>query len=142
MIGLDVVEVEAVELGFLRVEVSVVAGIYYGFAGEDGNVHCGIGAGCTDGDDRCGRRLSGCQSVVPSHLILCCVSFGADPGWVCRVFAVEKTIESSLPLASASASGCIIVATLLRRVIVTTSGDSNLLICDVVHLGLGVVLPA
>jgi hypothetical protein len=31
MIGLDVVEVEAVELGFLRVEVSVVTGIILWF---------------------------------------------------------------------------------------------------------------
>jgi hypothetical protein len=37
MVGLDAEVVEAVELGFLGVEVSVVAGIYYGFAGEDGN---------------------------------------------------------------------------------------------------------
>jgi hypothetical protein len=43
------VVVEAVELGSLG-----VAGIYCGFAGEYGNVHYGIGAGCTDGDGRCG----------------------------------------------------------------------------------------
>ena len=47
----DVVVVEAVELGSL------------GFAGEDGNVHCGIGAGCTDGDGRCGRQLFGYQPI-------------------------------------------------------------------------------
>jgi hypothetical protein len=47
----DVVVVEAVELGSL------------GFAGEDGNVHCGIGVGCTDGDGWCGRQLFGCHPV-------------------------------------------------------------------------------
>jgi hypothetical protein len=57
--------------------------------------------------------------------------------------AVEKTIESSLLLASASASGCITSTALVRRVIMTTSGvPSLLLICNVVHLGLGVVLLA
>jgi hypothetical protein len=60
---------------------------------------------------------------VSSHFILCCLSFGAIPSWVCRVFVVEKIIESSLLLASASASAssCISVAALLRRVIVTMS---------------------
>jgi hypothetical protein len=58
-VGLDaMVVVEAVELGFLG-----VAGIYCGFVGEDGNVHCGIGAGCTDGDGRCGQQLFSCQPV-------------------------------------------------------------------------------
>jgi hypothetical protein len=56
MAGLDaVVVVEAVKLGSLG-----CCGIYCDFAGEDGNVHCGIGAGCTDGDGRCGRQLFGC----------------------------------------------------------------------------------
>jgi hypothetical protein len=58
---------------------------------------------------------------------------------------MEKAIESSLLWASASApaSRFVTVAALLRRVVMTTSGvPSLLLICDVVHLGLGAVLPA
>jgi hypothetical protein len=54
----DVVVVEAVELGFLG-----VAGICCGFAGGDGNSHCGIGDGCIVGDGRCGRQLFGCQPI-------------------------------------------------------------------------------
>jgi hypothetical protein len=54
----DVVVVEAVELGSLG-----VAGICCGFAGGDGNAHCGIGAGSIVGDGRCGRQLFGCQQV-------------------------------------------------------------------------------
>jgi hypothetical protein len=58
---------------------------------------------------------------------------------------MEKAIESSLLRAPASAptSRCVTVAALLRRVVLTTSGvPSLLLICNVVHLGLGAVLPA
>jgi hypothetical protein len=58
---------------------------------------------------------------------------------------MEKTIEPSLLRASTStpASGCVTVVALLRRVFVTTSSvPSLLLIGDVVHLGLGAVLPA
>ena len=81
--------------------------------------------------------------LVSSHSILCCLSFGAIPGWVCRGLAMEKTIESSLLRASASSSNCITVAALLQRVIVMMSSvPSLLLICYVVHLGLGAVLPA
>jgi hypothetical protein len=46
----DVVVVQAIELGSLG-----VASMCCGFAGEDGNVHCRIGAGCIAGDGRCGR---------------------------------------------------------------------------------------
>jgi hypothetical protein len=57
---------------------------------------------------------------------------------------MEKTIEPSLLWASTStpASGCVTTTGLLRRVFMTTSGvPSLLLIGDVVHLGLGTVLP-
>jgi hypothetical protein len=78
-IDLDVVVVvEAVELGFLG-----VVGIYCGFVGEDGSVHCGICVDCTDADGRCGRQLFGCQPVVSGHSIFCCFGFRAIPGWVC-----------------------------------------------------------
>jgi hypothetical protein len=51
----DVVVV--VVLGFLG-----VAGTC-GFAGGDGNSHCGIGAGYIVEDGRCGRQLFSCQLV-------------------------------------------------------------------------------
>ena len=46
-----------------------VAGTY-GFAGGDGIVHCGIGAGDIVGGGRCGKQLVGCQPVDfwPSYL--------------------------------------------------------------------------
>jgi hypothetical protein len=50
----DVVVV-AVGLGFIG-----VAGTC-GFAGGDGNAHCGIGAGYIVGDGRCGRQIFSCQ---------------------------------------------------------------------------------
>jgi hypothetical protein len=54
----------------------------------------------------------------PGHLVLCCFSSTTVPSRVCRVFVVEKTKESSLLLtpasASASASGCIITASLVQ----------------------------
>jgi hypothetical protein len=83
--------------------------------------------------------------LVSGHSIFCCLGFRAIPGWMCRVFAMEKTIESSLlrTLASAPASSRVSVVALLRRVIMTTSDVLGLLlICDVVHLGLGAVLSA
>jgi hypothetical protein len=55
MVGLDVVVVGAVVLGFLGVEGVVVAGICYGFAIEDKNVHFGTSVGCIDGNGGCGR---------------------------------------------------------------------------------------
>jgi hypothetical protein len=82
--------------------------------------------------------------LVSSHSILCGFAFRAISSWVCQVFAVEKTIEPLMLWASASApaSGCVTATTLLWRVFVTTSGvPSRLLNDDVVHLGLGVVLP-
>jgi hypothetical protein len=81
--------------------------------------------------------------LVSSHSAPCCLSFGTILGWVRRVFALEKKIESSLmrPSASTPASSCITVVALLWRVMVMTSSvPSLLLICDVVHLGLSVVL--
>ena len=83
--------------------------------------------------------------LVSGHSIFCCLGFREIPGWMCRVFAMEKTIESSLlrTLASAPASSRVSVVALLRRVIMTTSDVLGLLlICDVVHLGLGAVLSA
>jgi hypothetical protein len=85
------------------------------------------------------------SQLVSGHSIFCCFGFRAIPGWVCRVFTMEKAIESSLLRASSSApaSDCVTVATLLQRVIVMTSGvPSLLLIGNVVHLGLGAVLLA
>jgi hypothetical protein len=72
----------------------------------------------------------------PSHLVLCCFRLREIPGWVCRVFTVENTIESSLLLTSASTSRCIATTALLRRVVVTTRGvvSGMLLICDIMHL--------
>jgi hypothetical protein len=46
----DVVVVEAIGLGSLG-----VASMFCGFAGEDCNVRCRIGAGCIARDGRCGR---------------------------------------------------------------------------------------
>jgi hypothetical protein len=74
-IDLDVVVVvEAVELGFLG-----VVGIYCGFVGEDGSVHCGICVGCTDADGRCGRQLFGCQSVGSWPFDLLLLWFQGNP---------------------------------------------------------------
>jgi hypothetical protein len=41
--------------------------------------------------------------LVSGHSIFCGFGFRAIPGWVCRVFAMEKTIESSLLRASVPA---------------------------------------
>jgi hypothetical protein len=82
--------------------------------------------------------------LVFGHSILCGFGFKAVPRWVCLVFTMEKTVEPSLLRASASApaSGCITVVALLRRVFMTTSSiPSLLLIGNVVHLGLGTILP-
>jgi hypothetical protein len=60
---------------------------------------------------------------------------------------MEETIESSpllRSLAPTSASSYITTAALLRRVVITTRGVISclLLICDIMYLGLGAVLPS
>ena len=73
-----------------------------------------------------------------SHSALSCFSLGVVPGRVCKVFTMEKTIESSLLLTptSTSAFGCIAVVPLLWRVVVMTWGVFSclLLICDIMYL--------
>jgi hypothetical protein len=71
-----VVVVEAVELGFLG-----VAGICCGFAGGDGNAHCGIGDGCIVGDGWCGRQLFGCQLNGFWPFCPLCPWFQGSPWW-------------------------------------------------------------
>jgi hypothetical protein len=140
MIDLDAMVVEEVELGFLG-----VVGIYCGFVGEDGNAHCGIGAGCTDEDGRCGLHLFGCQSVGfwPFDLLLPWFQGNPRLGVLSLRHGKDNRIFAAAASASTPASGCVTIVALLRRVIMTTSGVPNmLLICDVVHLGLGAVLLA
>ena len=84
------------------------------------------------------------RRLISSHPIFGGLGFKAIPGGMCRVFAMEKTIEHSLLRDSASASTSGVSASVLLRVVlvVMIGVSSLLLISDGVHLGLVTVWSA